>query len=363
MENLLKLMDDHGFWDNQPVPKTGEQVSEDQYDAPIDVEKTVDDIRAEPHPLPAGYTWANVDIHDDKDANDVYELLTKHYVEDDAAHFRFDYSVPFLRWATATPHSQPDMVFGVRGGKKNTLFGFITAIPLDIVVNGKKSQMVEINFLCVHKKLREKRLAPILIKEVTRRTNRRNVWQAAYTAGVTIPTPYSDTTYFHRCINAKKCIDIQFFHLPQNTPFARYQKRVKLPEKPKIPGIRPMEPKDVPQVAKLLASNLQTFKVHPEFTKEEVEHFFLPRDNVIESWVVPAADEKDGDTITDFISFYSLPSTVLRNPNYTDVRVAYAYYFVANTHSMEALFEDALIIARDKGYDVFNSLNIMGYGE
>lgn len=31
--------------------------------------------------------------------------------------------------------------------------------------------MVEINFLCVHKKLRDKRLAPLLIKEITRRVN------------------------------------------------------------------------------------------------------------------------------------------------------------------------------------------------
>ena len=36
---------------------------------------------------------------------------------------------------------------------------------------------VEINFLCVHKKLRAKRLAPVLIKEVTRRVNRSGVWQ------------------------------------------------------------------------------------------------------------------------------------------------------------------------------------------
>lgn len=36
---------------------------------------------------------------------------------------------------------------------------------------------VEINFLCVHKKLRAKRLAPVLIKEITRRVNRMGVWQ------------------------------------------------------------------------------------------------------------------------------------------------------------------------------------------
>ena len=126
--------------------------------------------------MPPGYNWSNVDLFNDEEANDVYELLTKHYVEDDAAFFRFDYSINFLRWALSPPDSKPDMVFGVRGGKKNQLFGFISAIPINVAINGKEVEMVEINFLCVHKKLRTKRLAPILIKEVTRRTNRRNVW-------------------------------------------------------------------------------------------------------------------------------------------------------------------------------------------
>lgn len=49
--------------------------------------------------------------------------------------------------------------------------------------------MCEINFLCVHKKLRAKRLAPVLIREVTRRVNLKGVFQAAYTAGVVLPRP------------------------------------------------------------------------------------------------------------------------------------------------------------------------------
>jgi glycylpeptide N-tetradecanoyltransferase len=43
----------------------------------------------------------------------------------------------------------------------------------------KTVKTVEINFLCVHKKLRSKRLAPVLIKEVTRRVNRSGVWQVS----------------------------------------------------------------------------------------------------------------------------------------------------------------------------------------
>ena len=66
---------------------------------------------------------------------------------------------------------------------------FITAIPAKVRADAASLPMVEINFLCVHKKLRAKRLAPVLIKEITRRVNLEGVWQAAYTAGVVLPKP------------------------------------------------------------------------------------------------------------------------------------------------------------------------------
>lgn len=52
-------------------------------------------------------------------------------------------------------------------------------------------RMVEINFLCVHKKLRSKRVAPVLIREITRRVNLEGIFQAVYTAGVVLPKPVS----------------------------------------------------------------------------------------------------------------------------------------------------------------------------
>ena len=49
--------------------------------------------------------------------------------------------------------------------------------------------MVEINFLCVHKKLRGHRMAPVLIQEITRRVNLEGIFQATYTAGTDLPRP------------------------------------------------------------------------------------------------------------------------------------------------------------------------------
>jgi glycylpeptide N-tetradecanoyltransferase len=47
--------------------------------------------------------------------------------------------------------------------------------------------MVDINFLCVHKKLRLKRLSPVLIKEITRRGHSEGYFQAVYTAAAFLP--------------------------------------------------------------------------------------------------------------------------------------------------------------------------------
>ena len=97
-------------------------------------------------------------------------------MEDDEAMFRFDYSIPFLRWALLPPGGPKEWLIGVRGGKKNKLFGFISGIPVHMGLNGHPVKCAEINFLCVHKNLRAKRLAPVLIQEVTRRVNLHEIY-------------------------------------------------------------------------------------------------------------------------------------------------------------------------------------------
>lgn len=102
-----------------------------------------------------------------------------------------------------------DWHLGVRTTTNNKLVGFITAIPAEISIHERVERMAEINFLCVHKKLRAKRLAPVLIKEITRRVNITNVWQAVYTAGVVIPKPVSKCRYWHRSLNPKKLFEVR----------------------------------------------------------------------------------------------------------------------------------------------------------
>lgn len=78
----------------------------------------------------------------------------------------------------------------VAGTKK--LVAFISGIPFSLrLKRADPMRLVEINFLCIHKKLRTKRLAPVLIMEITRRVNQTGIFQAVYTAGVVLPRPIS----------------------------------------------------------------------------------------------------------------------------------------------------------------------------
>ena len=134
-------------------------------------------------------------------------------MEDDDCAFRFDYSIPFIQWALTVPHYVMDWHVGIRNKVTKQLYAFISAIPAQIRIHTQSKAMVEINFLCVHKKLRSKRLAPVLIKEVTRRVNERDIWQAVYTAGVVLPKPVARCRYFHRSLNVKKLVEVGFSRL------------------------------------------------------------------------------------------------------------------------------------------------------
>jgi glycylpeptide N-tetradecanoyltransferase len=286
LKKIASLYDTHNFWDSQPVPKATDVVTSDDYNKQIDEVKTVDEISDQPLDIPAGFQWCNVNIEDDNECKDVYDLLTQNYVEDDDAMFRFDYSIKFLQWALTPPGYKKDWLFGVRGGKKNKLFGFISGIPVHINVNGKSMVMAEINFLCVHRSLRTKKLAPVLIKEVTRRVNRYNIWQAVYTAGIVIPTPIAQSTYWHRSLNPKKLIETGFSSLPHKMPMARFVKMYKTADNTSIKGLRAMTTNDVVPVQLLLNEYMKKFKLHITFSADEIAHFFLPKEWVIESYVV-----------------------------------------------------------------------------
>lgn len=308
--------------------------------------------------MPAGYEWCTVALDNDDEATEVYNLLTSHYVEDSEGKFRFDYSIPFLRWALMPPHFNQDWVVGVRGEGK--LVGFISGIPVTMILNGQRVQTAEVNFLCVHKKLRDKRLAPTLIRELTRRVNVRDIWQAVYTSGTTLPTPFGTAQYWHRNLNPQKLVDVKFAFKPADVIQAKFNKLHKLPTATITDGLRAMVETDVPSVTFALNKHLtENYAVHIEYSEDEIRHFFIPREGVVYAWLVE--DDSTG-IVTDFISFYALNSSVLNDPHHDKIYAAYAFYnFVQGNEAtrMKLLMRDSLILAKSNNFDVFNMTEVL----
>ena len=352
-----EIKSEYRFWGTQPVPQFNKE-------CPITFgeiwkDHKMEDLEKDPLSLPEGYEWKDVDLSQQVDLDKLYEFLKSNYVEDDDHMFRFDYSKDFLKWHLNPPGYFPEWLISVvkedKIKKKKKMVGFIAGLPIKINIHGTDITLAEIDFLCVKKELRAKRLAPVLIKEVSRRIHMRNMWWAVYTSGTLLPTPFCKTIYYHRNLNIKKLVDVGFTYLPSNMNMARAIKLYNLPNELPISGFRFMEEKDVNDVYLLLEDFLKKYKVHGYYSKEEVAHWLLPRKNVIYSFVRLNKINK----VTDLISFYCLPSTILQNSNYKKLMSAYSFFNINTSCEFKDLMNCAIIMAKNNGFDVFNCLNIM----
>ncbi len=337
-----KDMASYKFWKTQPVPRFNEKAA----DGPI-IMVDPEQVAKEPEPLLEGFEWCELDLNKEEELKEVYELLTYHYVEDGNAMFRFKYSKSFFNWALKPPGWLAKWHIGVRATKSRKLVASIFGIPVRMRIREVDLKATEINFLCIHKKLRSKRLAPLLIKEVTRRCFLEGIYQAVYTAGVVLPTPIGTCRYFHRPLDWLKLYDVGFSPLPPGSTKARMVTKNQLPSKTSLPGWRQMRSEDIEAVRDLLQRYLSKYQLMQYFSTEEIEHWLLDKsvdkDDVRTIWSYVVEDPDTGK-ITDMVSFYCLESSVIRNEGKTDgsetVKAAYLFYYAS-----EAAFAE-----KERGY-------------
>ncbi|MCJ1471953.1 glycylpeptide N-tetradecanoyltransferase [Lambiella insularis] len=363
-----KDMASYKFWQTQPVPRFDEtQKIEEGPIKVIDPEQVSKDPRA----LPENYEWVTMDLTNQKELEEVCELLAGHFVEDDDGKFRLKYSLSILNWALKSPGWRREWHIGVRASTSKKLVAFISGVPVALRVRSKVLKSTEINFLCVHKKLRSKRLAPVLIEEITRRCYLQGVFQALYTGGVVLPKPVSSCRYLHRSLDWQKLYEVGFSPLPpKSTPY-RQIARNHLPTATSVAGLRPMEENDVGPMTKLLKRYLKRFAMAPEFSEDEVEHWLLHNESAALEQAIWTYVVEDPRThkITDFFSFYVLESAVIGNPKYNKIRAAYLFYYATEAafekeeqglkDRLNVLILDALILAKRLKLDVFNALTIL----
>ncbi|KAG9604999.1 N-myristoyl transferase, partial [Aureobasidium melanogenum] len=372
---------DYKFWNTQPVPRLNDLGPSTSTSDTVDTlqDGTILPVavcdklgKADAEKLIEGFEWCELDVTQDHVLTELHDLLYNHYVEDDEGFFRLNYSPEFLSWALQIPGWKRCWHIGVRlkgtADKTGRLVAFVAGIPVKLNVRGNTINAVEINFLTIHQKLRGKRLTPVLIKEITRRCYREGIYQALYTAGTVLPSPVATCRYYHRSLDWEHLYKTGFSHLSRGSTVLRQTLKYKLERKTATKGLRPMEPRDAPAVKELLDQYLVRFGLLQTFTEKEVLHYFCSEasKNIVFSYVV----EHEGK-ITDFASFYSLESSVLR-PSATplSIRTAYLYYYASSyafdpkiqdsySQHLQTLIHDLLILAKKANFHVFNALTAM----
>ena len=166
-EELLEareLLKEHMFWYQTLVGKVWE---EGWNEGPVK-EVNLKEVSEESIELPEGLYWEDLDLQNEETLNEVHDFLSKNYVEDASGSFRLQYTKDKLKWILLGPSYEKKMHFCIRHESK--LVGICTATLLNLMTTSiKLANHGIVNFLCLDKTNRNKRLALILIWEVLRR--------------------------------------------------------------------------------------------------------------------------------------------------------------------------------------------------
>ncbi len=184
------------FWKHQPVALSG--TLENLGARPL---------RSYPLDLPPDFEWAVLDTKDPKVLDEVINFLAKHYPN-------IKYPQGLLEWYFNSD-SHFKIPLGIRVSQTRALVGFIFGRRRPVVFDQVRMIGFEINQLCVHAKCRKKGMAPVLIKEATRRIliEDPEVQCAIYiiSAKTGVPNEFCQNTIYQRPINTERLITNGYF--------------------------------------------------------------------------------------------------------------------------------------------------------
>jgi len=341
----------HKFWKTQPVPHLTEDINNSEA---IEKDKSISEIKDTPYALPNGFEWSALDLNSQNDTNDMIDFLNMYYVEDSDNTFRLNYTPEFLIWSlTYTSSKNDDLIFCARVSETKKMVGLITGVIIDMCIKEKEIKMADIDYLCIHPKLRNKGMASLLIKEVTRRVNKKGYFQAIYGGTRYLPKPICTAKYYHRPIDVKKLIETGFLSLPNDGTLDGALKFFSIESMRLTNGFRPLEEKDIDSAFQVLADFLTKYDCYQVFNKDTFTRIFYNNPHVT-AFVI----EKEGE-IVDFASYYKQNSKVLKPDKYEYISEGYLYYTTNNFTTLYSLGKSLLLMAQMENLDVFNVIDIM----
>jgi glycylpeptide N-tetradecanoyltransferase len=280
----------------------------------------------------------------DPQPTELHELLSAQYVHDLRGNFRLVYSPEALRWRL----SPPGWRVGLR--QEDRLVGAITAVPLTSRVHGSVLPMVYVDFLCVHRELRGQGLAVALIEELTRRVRLCGREQALFLSAVP-RGGLASVPIFQRPLDGARLAEVGF--LEGSAP-RQAERQWRLSEAAGTP-MRAMTPEDVPAVCALLAHTGRDQSLVSQLSEEEVAHWLLPREGVVQTLV--SSDQKNVSSYT------TVTLASVGDPWSRAVTLARSAVLVATSAPVGLVLQSTLQHARQQGAHLFERADMGGHSD
>jgi len=342
-------MEKHKFWKTQPIQNT---TIKEKITSSSDITELNDDMFGKSElNLPENFTFYTINSDNDDDINDLHNFLYENYnqKDDDTG---LHYTKESLRWYLNNPKNFKDMFLFVK--YKNKVVGSIIGIPINISIFGIIDTVIDTSFLCVNKKIRSNSLASIMIKELLRRMYNNKVKYGYYTSPLTLPNALTKSNYYHKIINIKKMMDINFISKPDSISTRSFEKLFKINDNT-ITNIKKLTENIIEKCYKLYLNHYNVYKIHQVLSIEEFKYKFMPVDNVIDTYIL----ETEND-ITCMVSIFYLKARLFNNPKYTDYEIAQIYHYAFSNEEVFINFlNDISVLMKQKNIDVINWIEQM----
>ncbi|RVD91678.1 N-myristoyl transferase [Tubulinosema ratisbonensis] len=309
------MENDSTFWKDEP---TGDKITKK---------------KREPIKLPEGFTIKNLEK---ENFNEVIQFIKNNYKDKIDSSLSLEYSDEFIKWYLVN-HCKKEyclVLFYL-----NELVGFISGSEVNLCVNKEIRLFLGVNFLCLHLNFRNKKLAPLLISQLTFIANENNIFHAIFTGGKSFPFSFVKVNYFHRPINPKKLIESKYLFY-YDEPELKSELKLSIPTK-----------EDISQILKLYHQNNKNMKIYEYLSLEKAEKIFLPVNNSVITYVL----KKDGK-VEEYISYF-LISTFL---NYSNQSIKAAYLHSWYSNNIRLLLNESFLLLKEENVDVVNCL---GFGK
>lgn len=331
----------NNFWKNELIIKTNKDIDREGPFCDLEVLKN-DQITK----LPKNFDWKEYNIEKTEERKKIINFLNKNNEVDEIYDIIFD---ELLKWE----FNKPDFLLGVENITTGDLIGLIIAKKITLRIKIQTLDFLKINNLCVDKKYRNKRLVPVLVKELKRRAVIKNIHYGLFKSNFPIGKELVSVQYLNRIINLESLLTFGLSKIEKNIRKKEMKTTLKLSYSLNS-NFKKMESTHLDECYDLYNENIQKNNIYQIFTKDEFNKIMTNKN------VVAYIIEEEG-VVIDFISYFN--TFIGRKNIETRIKKGNLFLYSTTCETIYTLLKNLLLICKENSVDLFsiNSLGISDY--